>query len=494
MKPVPETQLVLLTGATGYVGGRLLGRLREGDVRIRCLARYPGNLKVRIPRGIEVVRGDVLDAASLKRALAGVHSAYYLVHSLGAAQGFEDMEHQGALNFGAAAREAGVKRIVYLGGLGEGSDRLSPHLRSRQRVGELLRESGVQVVEFRASIVIGSGSLSFELVRSLVELLPIMITPRWVSVKTQPIAVADLLEYLAAAIGQPLEGNPIFEIGGADQVSYGEIMREYARQRGLRRFMIPVPVLTPRLSSLWLGLVTPVYARIGRKLVESLRHETLVHDQTAGGVFDIRPRGVRQAIAEALQNEDREFAETRWSDAISSSGPKRSWGGVRFGNRIVDMRSRRVAVPPARAFKPIQCIGGNTGWYYANWLWKLRGFLDLLVGGVGLRRGRRHPEQLMVGDALDWWRVEAFEPDRHLRLAAEMKLPGRAWLDFEIREELDGSVIQQTATFDPVGLSGLLYWYLIYPVHGLIFRGMIRGIARRAEAPALSPGSRPGTH
>lgn len=477
-----ETGLILLTGASGYVGGRLLRVLVEQGERVRCMARYPENLRSRVPGGVEVVAGDVTDRASLDRALAGVHVAYYMVHSMASGQDFEAMEREGAANFGDAARRAGVRRVIYLGGLGESATELSPHLRSRQRVGEILRESGVQIVEFRASIVIGSGSLSFEMVRALTERLPVMVTPRWVSVKAQPIAINDLISYLAEGLRVEVEGNPIFEIGGAEQVSYGGVMREYARQRGLLRIMVPVPVLSPRLSSLWLGLVTPLYARVGRILVESLRHETLVRDDSASKVFGIRPRGVREAIAEALANEDCEFAETRWSDAISSSGSPRNWGGLRFANRVADIRERRVAVPAAIAFGPIRRIGGQTGWYYADWLWRVRGFIDLLVGGVGVRRGRRDPEHLRVGDALDWWRVEAYEPDRRLRLFAEMKLPGRGWLEFDVRDVDGGSVVRQVATFDPLGLAGLLYWYLIYPIHGLVFNGMLRGICRRALA------------
>jgi uncharacterized protein YbjT (DUF2867 family) len=399
---------------------------------------------------------------------------------MGSADAFEADDRRGAANFGAAARAAGVRRIVYLGGLGEDQPDLSAHLRSRHEVGEILRASGVPVVELRASIVIGSGSLSFEMVRALVERLPVMVTPRWVAVRAQPIAINDLLRYLVAAREVAIEGSPIFEIGGADRMSYGDLMAEYARQRGLRRVMIPVPVLTPRLSSLWLGLVTPLYARVGRKLVDSMRHETIVHDDTAARVFGIRPTGVRDAIAAALRNEDAEFAATRWSDALSAGGPVADFENVRFGSRLVDSRATRVGVPPAAAFAPIRRIGGRTGWYYAEWLWDLRGFLDLLAGGVGDRRARRDPEDLRVGDTLDWWRVEAYEPNRLLRLWAEMKVPGRAWLEFEVTPDGDGSIVRQTALFDPVGLAGLAYWWLVYPLHQLVFRGMLRAIAREA--------------
>ncbi len=472
---------LLLTGATGYVGGRLLKALESSGRPVRCLARRPDFLQPKVAPSTEVVAGDVLDKRSLKEAMQGVDTAFYMVHSMGSGGAFEEEDRRAARNFGEGAREAGVRRIIYLGGLGESDVALSPHLRSRQEVGNILRASGVQVIEFRASIVIGSGSLSFEMIRALVERLPVMITPRWVSVPAQPIGIGDLLQYLLAALDLSVEGNPIFEIGGTDRVSYGDLMREYARQRGLRRIMIPVPVLTPRLSSLWLGLVTPLYARVGRELIDSIKHPTICQDDTALRIFDIRPKGVRDAIASALRNEDRDFAETRWSDALSSGGPSARWGGVRFGTRIVDSRTADVRVPSAQAFKPIRRLGGTTGWYYGNWLWHLRGFLDLLVSGVGMRRGRRASESVRVGDVIDFWRVEAFEPDRRLRLMAEMKLPGRAWLEFEVEGTNGFSVIRQTAIFDPVGLSGLAYWYLLYPLHQMVFAGMLRGIAATCE-------------
>lgn len=422
----------------------------------------------------------MLDRASLDRAVQGVGTAYYLVHSMGSDRDFEREDREAAFNFAEAARAAGVRRIIYLGGLGDPDHELSKHLRSRQETGAILDSSDAQVIEFRASIVIGSGSLSFELIRALVQRLPVMICPKWVNVLAQPIAIEDVLEYLIEALDLPGSESRIFEIGGPDQMSYGDIMREYSRQRGLTRVMISVPVLTPRLSSLWLGLVTPLYARTGRKLIESLRNPTLVQDRSADQVFRVRPRGVSEAIERALANEDREFAETRWSDALSSAGRPRSYGGVRFGSRVVDSRATQVNATPAEAFAPIQRIGGHSGWYYADWLWRLRGFLDILVGGVGVRRGRRHPVDVRVGDALDFWRVEEFEPNHRLRLRAEMKLPGRAWLEFEVTPHNGGSTIRQTAEFDPVGLFGLLYWYGLYPLHELVFWGMLRGIATAA--------------
>jgi uncharacterized protein YbjT (DUF2867 family) len=475
-------RLILVTGATGYIGGRLVPLLLEDGWRVRCLARQPERLSARVPPDVEVVAGDVLDAASLARVMDGVDTAYYLVHSMGATGDFEEQDRIAADNFASAARTAGVRRILYLGGLGEDEADLSAHLRSRHEVGERLRAHGVPVLEFRASIIIGSGSLSFEMIRALVERLPVMVTPRWVRVAAQPIAIGDVLAYLRAGIAvETGDHSVIVEIGGPDCVSYGELMREYARQRGLRRFMIPVPLLTPRLSSLWLGLVTPLYARVGRKLIDSLRHPTVVRDDAAQRLFAIRPIGVREAMANALRNEDSAFAQTRWSDALSAAGAARQWGGTRFGNRLVDSRATPVAAAPAAVFAAVERLGGATGWYYADWLWTLRGWLDLVMGGVGMRRGRRDPERLRAGDALDCWRVERIEPDRRLRLAAEMKLPGRAWLEFEVQTEGGECRLRQTATFDPLGLAGLAYWYAVWPLHQLVFAGMLRGIARAAE-------------
>ncbi|MBC7541938.1 MAG: SDR family oxidoreductase [Candidatus Sericytochromatia bacterium] len=478
---VPDESLILLTGATGYVGGRLLQALEQSGHRLRCMARRPDFLTPKVAPSTDVVAGDVLDADSLATALQGVHTAYYLIHSMGATGSFEEQDRLAAANFATAAKTAGVARIIYLGGLGNDTQALSPHLRSRQEVGQILRQSGVPVLEFRASIVIGSGSLSFEMIRSLVERLPIMTTPKWVSTPAQPIAIEDLIAYLMAALHLPVAQYRVYEIGGADQVSYADIMQTYARHRGMYIRMIPVPMLSPLISSLWLGLITPLYARIGRKLILSIVHSTVVLDDTALRVFDVRPMGIDDALRHALTNEDQQFAATRWSDALSSSGAVPSWGGVQFGSRLVDSRTAPVATSAAKAFNPIARIGGHTGWYAWNWLWKLRGALDLLVGGVGMRRGRPSPDKVQVGDTIDFWRVEAYEPGRLLRLAAEMRVPGRAWLEFEVTGDESSAVIRQTAIFDPVGLFGLAYWYVLYPIHQLVFGGMLRQIVAAAQ-------------
>jgi uncharacterized protein YbjT (DUF2867 family) len=477
---VPEPR-ILLTGATGYIGGRLRAELERRGIPLRCLARRPEALRGRVADSTEVAQGDAVDEPSVTRACEGIETAYYLIHSMGGGEGFAARDREAAKIFGKAAKAAGVRRIVYLGGLAQRGTGLSEHLASRQETGDILRESGVPVVELRASIILGSGSLSFEMIRALVERLPVMICPRWVSVETQPIAIGDVVAYLAAAIDLPAGAERIFEIGGPDRTTYGDLMREYARQRGLRRFLIPVPFLTPRLSSLWLGLVTPIYARVGRKLIESLRNPTVVRDPSSLAVFPVRPRGVREAIAAALINEEEAYARTRWSDAVSSAGLRERYGGELVGTRFIDSRAVVVSVPHEAVYRSVLRIGGRNGWYYGGWLWKLRGALDLAAGGVGLRRGRPHPEEIHEGDPLDFWRVEKIERGALLRLRAEMKVPGRAWLQFETTSAPGGAEIRQTAIFDAAGLFGIAYWYALYPFHRFVFRGMLRGVARDAE-------------
>ncbi len=476
---------ILLTGATGYVGGRLLPLLLAAGHSVRCLTRWNSAGEKSLPAQAEFVQGDVVSGDGLDEALRGIHTAYYFIHSMGCKDDFEPIDRKAATNFAEACSRNGVKRIIYLGGLGNPDHKLSKHLRSRQDIGDILRSSSANVVEFRASIIIGSGSLSFEMIRSLVERLPVMICPKWVRVQAQPIAIEDILAYLTEALDLPDSETIIFEIGGPDQISYGEIMHRYAAQRGLIRWMISVPFLTPYLSSLWLGLVTPLYSRVGRQLIDSLRNPTLVSNNVADKYFQVRPRSTDQAIARALVCEDHEFAETRWSDAFSSGSAKKNWGGVRFGSRLVDSRTLKTKSLAKEAFTPIRKIGGDTGWYYGNWLWKIRGFLDLLVGGVGIRRGRRDPDHLHVGDTLDCWRVEQFEEGHLLRLSAEMKVPGRAWLEFEVTEEDGVSTVRQTAIFDPVGLMGLAYWYALFPLHQFVFAGMIRNLVRATEKQEL---------
>lgn len=474
----PALKKILLTGATGYVGGRLLHALEEHQYQVRCLARRPENLAGRVSSRTQVVQGDLTRTEGLLTAFSGMDAAYFLVHAMGSKTGFEELERLTALNFVKMARRAGLKRIIYLGGLSTDEEHHSAHMKSRHEVGQILRHSGIPTIEIQASIIIGSGSLSFELIRSLVERLPVMITPSWVRVKAQPIFIDDVLRYLLEALTIPISKEQIYQIGGADVVSYGEIMQAYAEQRGLKRFMIPVPLLTPWLSSLWLDLVTPVYARIGRKLINSIRTPSVVRDTQAQMDFNVQSLGIREAISRAIQKEERYWNDTCWSDSLSSVGSVRAWGGTRFGNRLLDHRKAIVHSTPEAAFAPIKRIGGKKGWYYANWLWRLRGRIDKLVGGVGLSRGRRDPDDLRIGDSLDFWRVEAYEPDKRLRLFAEMKMPGRAWLEFEVKTSGDRVEIHQTAIFDPLGFFGQVYWYALYPVHRLIYVGMLSGIVR----------------
>ncbi|MGN6168505.1 MAG: DUF2867 domain-containing protein [Solirubrobacteraceae bacterium] len=476
---LPRT--VLVTGATGYVGGRLLHRLEsKGCHRIRCLTRRPEALTGRVADTTDVVGADALDAASLRAAMEGVQTAYYLIHSLDAAAAFVEIDRVAACNFASAARSAGVARIIYLGGLGSGRGLLSSHLASRQEVGDILRSSGVATTEFRASIVIGSGSASYETVRALVESLPIMVTPRWVETAAQPIAIEDVLEYLVAAVDREALGSEVFEIGGADRVTYAQILREYARQRRLRRRLLPSPLMTPRASRFFLALITPVYGRVAGAMVESLQNETVVRSNTALEAWSIRPRGLSASVERALVNEDHDFAETRWSDALGSDNPPRL-AGTSFGRRMVSSRAAHVPVPTKDAFDPIQRIGGRTGWYAADWFWRSRGFLDTLRGGVGLRRGRRDRYDLRVGDTIDFWRVESLEQGRLLRLAAETKIPGRLWLQFEVDEDGGAARIRQTTVFDPAGYVGLAYWYLLCPIHQFVFGRMLGGIARAVQ-------------
>ena len=473
----------LLTGATGYIGGRLLRRIERDGSAVRCLCRNPEALGRRVAPGTEVVQGDLLQPASLDAAFSGVDTAFYLVHSMNGGEQFEAEEHRAAHNFAVAARKAGVRRIIYLGGLAHGAG-LSAHMRSRVETGNILRASGIPVIEFQASIVIGSGSASFEMIRALVERLPVMITPRWVNTAAQPIGIEDVIDYLAASVGLPATGNLTFEIGGADITSYLGIMREYARQRKLRRWIVRVPFLSLSLSSRWLTLITPVYAAIGRSLIASVRNPSVVLNQAALGAFDIRPMGITSAIGRALANEDRSIAETRWSDARTPAAPVSTLPKP-DAHLLVNTQTTRVPVAHLQAFAPIRRIGGRTGWYFGNALWRIRGLVDLMMGGVGMRRGRPDPETPFAGSTLDFWRVESYEPGRRLRLFAEMKVPGRAWLEFRAQPEGASTVLTQLAEFEPRGLFGLLYWYLLTPIHEVIFRGMLRRIAAAARHPEI---------
>jgi uncharacterized protein YbjT (DUF2867 family) len=472
---IDERDRILLTGATGYVGGRLLRRLEREHRSVRCLTRRPSALAQRVARTTEIVAADLLAPESLSSAMREVRTAYYLVHSMDAPEGFEELDRRAATNFAEAAREAGVHQIVYLSGLGAGGN-LSAHLASRHEVGEILQMSGVPTIELRASIVIGAGSASFETVRAVVEGLPAIPAPKGVETVAQPIAIEDLIEYLLAALTLPPD-SAVFEIGGDDQVSYAEVMREYARQRKLHRRVVPLPRQTLRASPLLLGMLTPVYGRVAGAMIDSLRNETVVHDAAAREAFAVSPRGLPDAIRRALMSEDDEFAETSWSDVLAATESSR-WGGTAMSRRLVSSRVERVYASPPEVFAPIQMIGGTRGWYGTDWFWTLRGALDKLRGGDGMRRGRRDPHELRVGDAIDFWRVVRVQRDRRLLLVAEMKMPGRLWLDYEVTSTDGHTAIRQTTVFDPAGYAGLAYWYLLYPVHRAIFTAMLSGLGR----------------
>ncbi|MGE0592299.1 MAG: SDR family oxidoreductase [Vicinamibacterales bacterium] len=477
---------ILITGSTGYVGGRLVPRLLAEGYAVRCMVRDASRLDGRAwASQVEVVQGDVLDARTLPPVLDGVDVAYYLVHSLGAGHGFERRDLDAARAFGLAARTAGVRRIIYLGGLGDPATDLSAHLRSRQQTGDALREAGVPVTEFRAAVIVGAGSVSFEMIRYLTERVPVMVCPSWVYTRIQPVAIDDVVEYLAAAPGVPASAGVIVEIGGTDVMTYGEMMTRYARLRGLRRLLVPVPLLTPRLSSYWVHLVTPIPTAIARPLIEGLRNEVVVRDPRAQVLFPaIAPIGYDRAVSAALGHLDAGLVETAWTDALASSlGDVPPVVLATHDGMVLEHRQRIVAASATDVYRAFSQLGGDNGWLYMTWAWRVRGLLDRLVGGVGMRRGRRHPRHVRVGDALDFWRVEAVTPGALLRLRAEMKVPGRAWLQFKAQPQEDGrTLLSQTAFFAPRGLWGLVYWYALYPIHQVIFSGMVRRVADRAVA------------
>ncbi|QXC63078.1 SDR family oxidoreductase [Aquihabitans sp. G128] len=484
---------VLVTGASGYIGGRLVPELLAAGHEVVCLARTPSKLDDQVWRGeVEVAKGDVTDQASLEAALDGVATAYFLVHSMGSKAAFAEEDRKAAGTFRDACAATGVDRIVYLGGLGRDDDPdLSRHLQSRHEVGKVLADGPVPVTELRAAIIIGSGSASFEMLRYLVEVLPVMTTPKWVDNRCQPIAIRDVLAWLVGVVdGDGTEaGHEIVEVGGPDVLTYREMMQAYAAAAGLsRRRILVVPVLSPSLSSRWVGLVTPLPTGLARPLVESLINEVVVNAPPPHVPFDQEPLHFREAVDLALERSAELQVATRWSDADlpghSPADPLPTdpdWAG---GSLLADTQAVRTTAPPAALYATVAGIGGDRGWYVTPFLWNVRGWADKLIGGVGMRRGRRHPDDLWVGDAVDFWRVEAVEPDALVRLRAEMKLPGEAWLQWSIEPDDDGqhATLHQQAIFYPRGLLGRLYWYLLVPFHGLIFGRMAAKIAQAAEA------------
>ncbi len=485
----PDPRPVLVAGATGYIGGRLVRELLRAGHPVRCLARSPHKLDAASWRDdVEIVAGDVTDPAGTAAAMAGCRAAYFLVHAIGEGPDWERTERAGARAFQQAAADARLEQIVYLGGLGGADADLSPHLASRREVGRILADGPVPVTELRAAVIIGSGSASFEMLRNLVEVLPAMVTPKWVDTRCQPIAVRDVLAYLTGVLDLEGARGRVLEVGGPDVLTYREMMRQYAEVARLpRRLVIPVPVLSPRLSSLWIGLVTPLPTSLARPLVDSLVNEVVVHDPAITELLPRRLLSYRESVELALRQVADLHVATRWSDASTTpepagpAGPMATdpdWSG---GAVLEDVRQISCAATPTDVFATVAGIGGGRGWYGSGWLWNLRGLVDLAVGGVGPRRGRRHPRELRVGDAVDSFRVEALEAPHLLRLRAEMRMPGEGWLEWSVATEGAGTRLTQRARYHPHGLLGRLYWWVLIPAHALVFTRMLRSIAAAAD-------------
>lgn len=490
-KPNGENATCLVTGATGYIGGRLIRELLNAGYKVKVFARFPDRLRdLAWYSKVEIISGDALNANDVLNAMKDVDVAYYLLHALNKGNEFVDIETKMAQIFAESAKRNGVQRIIYLGGLIP-SQKLSQHLESRKITGEILRNSGVPTIELRAGVVIGSGSASFEMLRYLTERLPVMVTPKWVKTKIQPIAVRDVLYYLVGSAGISENLNQAFDIGGPDILTYKEMMNRYAKVADLRkRIIIPVPLLTPRLSSLWVGFVTPVPGSIARPLVKSLINEVICHDSEIKKYLPDPQDGLtnfEKAVDLALMRVREAQVSTRWSSASIPGIPSEplpsdpEWSG---GTLYKDIRIKEINSEPEKVWQIVEAIGGNNGYFSFDWAWEIRGILDRIVGGVGLRRGRRDPHHLNVGETLDFWRVEEKIPNNLLRLRAEMKMPGKAWLEFRVEKTGDQkSKLTQTAIFYPKGLAGHSYWWLIAPFHVFVFPGMIKNIKKVAEEP-----------
>ena len=486
---------VAVLGATGYIGGRLVPALLERGWKVRAVGRNPEKLRCRpfaSQPNVELAQADALDKTALTAALSGCHAAYYLVHSmLPGVKNFEDNDKRAAMAMREAAAEAGIDRIIYLGGLGDQDGTLSAHLKSRMEVGEILAGGPVPLTWLRAAMIMGSGSASFEILRYLVERLPVMVTPAWVKSLSQPIAVSNVIEYLAGCLDVPETAGRTFDIGGPDILSYRELFDVYARVAGLRkRVIIPIPVLTPKLSSYWIQLVTPVPSSLARPLAEGLRNRVVCGENTIRELIPTRLLTAEETIARALDRTVHREVDTCWSDAGSPRVPE--WidcGDAPYagGTVLESAHTLTLAATPARIWYVLKRLGGEEGWTYGDWLWKLRGLADKLIGGTGLRRGRRHPSELRVGDALDFWRVLDVQEFRRLRLLAEMKVPGEALLQFDIEERGPGrTALTLRARFLPRGLWGIVYWYALAPVHGPLFRGMLTALAKKVGGNILS--------
>lgn len=490
-----DSKPIFVAGGTGYIGGRLIPKLLEAGYRVRVLARAPEKLADRLwaeHPNLEIIKGNVLDLDSLTTAVAPCRAAFYLVHSmLPDVKDFAATDRTAARNMASAASQAGLEQIIYLGGLGESDHKLSHHLKSRTEVGDCLREGTVPVTILRAAMIIGSGSASFEILRYLVDRLPIIISPRWVSTPCQPIGVRNVLYYLVGCLEKPEMFGQTFDIGKPDVTNYRELMETYAEEAGLpKRWIIPIPILTPRLSSYWIHLVTPVPASIARPLAEGLRNPVVC---TENRITELLPQELfdsRKAIRLALDRIHQQQVETTWTDSGTlqpaewSTPGDPGWAG---GSAFEDTRELTLDATPAEIWPAVSSIGGDVGYYYANWLWTIRGLIDRLSGGVGLCRGRRSSAELHQGDVIDFWRVLALKRHQQLLLVAEMKLPGKATLSFKLTPlENGGTVLRQTARFLPRGLVGLIYWYMVTPFHFFVFNGMLRGIAEATKKPIRS--------
>ena len=499
--PSGDGRLALVTGVSGYIGGRLVPELLEAGFRVRAMARRPEVLRDRPWSGqVEVVRADATDPQAVARALEGVDVAYYLIHAMSGGGSFSAVDRRTARTFARAATAQRVGRIVYLGGLFPDDEELSTHMESRREVGEILLDSPVPTTVLRAAVILGSGSASFEMMRHLTERLPAMVCPAWVSNRIQPIAVRDVLRYLVGSADMPPEVDRAFDIGGPDVLTYLDMMRGYAEVAGLpKRRVLPVKVMSPSLSSHWVGVVTPVPKEIARPLVESMVHEVVCKEHDIAQYVPDPPQGLigfREAVELALQRVREANVATRWSSASVPGAPSDplpsdpDWAG---GNLYVDDRTTVVDAPPHVLWKVLEGIGGDSGWYSWPMAWAVRGVMDRFSGGPGLVRGRRDPHHLMVGDAVDWWRVEERQEDRLLRLRAEMRLPGLAWLDLRVETDPVGrTLFRQRALFHPRGLAGQAYWAAISPFHDVVFGGMQRNVRREAEEQARTSARPPG--
>ncbi|MCQ3938283.1 MAG: DUF2867 domain-containing protein [Chloroflexi bacterium] len=480
-------KLILVTGATGYVGGRLVPKLLEAGYRVRCLARDPSRLQGRSWfNNVEVVRGDALDSAEMTAAMKGVSAAYYLIHGRQGGRDSAERDLQAAQNFARAAEDESIGQIVYLGELVDPTANLSPYLRSRHETGFVLRHGKTPVTELRAGMIIGSGSALFEMMRYLAEREPVLICPAWFFSRAQPIAIRDVLAYLVDALKTPDALGRVIEIGGPTRLTYADMLLGYAKERNLRRWLIRTPFHAPRLSAYWVHMVTPIHWRVVAPLIEGLRAELIVRDETAKKLFPhIQPIDYQTAVHLALGRIMRDNVETSWSDAlVTAQGDVKPYKFTVEEGLFIERRQAVLDLPPETIFRSYTGIGGGRGWLYMDWAWGLRGWLDKAIGGVGLRRGRRHPDEIHTGEALDFWRVEAVEKNRLLRLRAEMKLPGKAWLQFEsvpAPEDETKTLFTVTAYFAPYGLFGFLYWYAMWPFHKPLFDGLARRLVSRAR-------------